>query len=128
MKMHKLQTARLLTDSPGERRASQRFPLVRDLQYEVTYRGGGFRSGIGTTINVSSAGVLFATPEALVPGERIELSISWPVQLDGKHALKLVAQGWIRRCRDFNVAMEIVSHEFRTRSSRGPMPAVNPRQ
>jgi hypothetical protein len=128
MKMHKLQPAQLSTDRLGERRASQRFPIVRDVQYEVTYRGGDPRSGVGTTVNVSSVGVLFATPEALAPGERIQLSISWPAQLDGKYALKLVAQGWIRRCRDYNVAVEIVSHEFRTRSSRGLMPAVNPSQ
>jgi hypothetical protein len=123
MKEHELQDAQLLTDDLGERRARKRFPIVRDVQYEVTYRGGDTRSGIGTTVNVSSAGVLFTAPEALVPGERIQLSISWPAQLEGKYALNLVAQGRITRCRDTNVAMEIVSHEFRTRPFRGLMPA-----
>ncbi len=123
MKKNEQQATQLMTDGLGERRASQRFPIVRDVQYEVTYRGGDPKSGIGTTVNVSSAGALFTAPEALFPGERIKLSISWPAQLDGKHALNLVAQGWITRCWDTNVAVEIVSHEFRTRSSRGLMPA-----
>ncbi|RPI08896.1 MAG: PilZ domain-containing protein [Acidobacteriales bacterium] len=114
MKKNELKAAQLLTDGLDERRASKRFPIVRDVQYEVTYRGGDPRSGIGTTINVSSAGVLFTAPDALGPGDRIRLSINWPAQLDGKHALTLVAQGWITRCSDTNVAMEIVSHAFRT--------------
>jgi hypothetical protein len=93
------------------------------VHYKVTSRRGETKSGIGKTVNVSSGGVLFTAPETLAPGTRIELSISWPVQLDGKCALKLVAQGRITGCWDTSVAVAIESHEFRTRSSRELLPA-----
>ena len=65
--------------------------------------------------------MLFAASEALAPGKQIELSISWLARLDGKCALKLVARGRITRCQGTNVAVVIMNHEFRTRSSAGPM-------
>ena len=112
-----------LTDRLGERRASERFPIVRDVRYQVTSGRGEPNSGIGTSVNLSSNGVLFAAPEALVPGNRIVLSISWPARLDGKYALKLVVWGRITRCEETNVAVKIENHEFRTQSSRESMPA-----
>ena len=123
MKKHEQQAAQLLTDDLGERRASMRFPIEREVQYKVANGGGAPKSGIGKTVNISSGGVLIAAPEALVPGKRIELSISWPALLDGRYALRLVARGWIKRCRGTNVAVEIGDHEFRIRSSGGLMPA-----
>jgi len=121
--MRVLQDAQPLMDRNSERRRGDRFPIVREVRYKVTYRRGDPKSGIGTTVNVSSAGVLFTAPETLASGKRIELAISWPVQLDGKCPLKLVAQGRITRCQGTEVAMEIENHEFRTRSSGGLMPA-----
>jgi hypothetical protein len=115
-----------LTDGLGERRRSERFPIVRDVRYRVNSGRGESKSGIGTTANVSSGGVLFTAPEALAPRKRIELSISWPAQLDGKCALRLVARGRIMRGWDPNVAVEIENHEFRTQSSRQLMPAWSP--
>jgi hypothetical protein len=116
------QDAEHLTDGLSERRGSERFPIVRDVRYKVTSGKGELESGIGKTVNVSSGGVLFAAPKPLAPGKRIELSISWPAQLDGKCALKLLARGRITRCRGTNVAVEIGNYEFRTRSSRELMP------
>jgi len=117
------QDAEQLTDGLSERRGSERFPIVRDVRYKVTSGKGERESGIGKTVNVSSGGVLFAAPKPLAPGKRIELSISWPAQLDGKCALKLLARGRITRCRGTNVAVEIGNYEFRTRSSHELMPA-----
>ena len=36
-------------------------------------------------------------PEILIPGKRLETSISWPAQLDDKCQLKLVARGRVAR-------------------------------
>jgi hypothetical protein len=123
MKRHERQAALLLRDRLGERRASMRFPIVSDMRYEVSRGRGLPKSGIGRTVNMSSRGVLFAAPEVLPPGKRIRLSVSWPAQLDGKYALKLLAWGWITRCEGTNVAMEIENYEFRTQSSGELMPA-----
>ena len=105
---------------PGtqERRGNERFPIVRDVRYRVLTSRGVPRSGTGKTIDVSSNGVLFAAEVPLPRGRRVELSISWPAQLDGKCALKLVATGRVTRTRGTEVAIEIDKYEFRTQSSR----------
>ena len=117
MKKHELQAAQPLMNGLTERRASTRFPLVIDVQYKVIRGRREPQSGSGKTVNMSSGGVLFAAPESLVPGRRIELSISWPTQLDGKCALNLVARGRITRCQGTEVAVKIAKCEFRTRAS-----------
>ena len=103
----------------SERRANDRFPIVRDVKYKVVSGRGVPESGAGQTVDVSSRGVLFNAQNPLPPGKRVELAISWPAQLDGKCSLKLVARGKIVRCRGKLVAVEINKYEFRTQSSRG---------
>jgi hypothetical protein len=64
----------------------------------------------------------------LLPGRRLELSISWPAQLNNKCALKLVARGRVVRFEQGRAAIEIQQYEFRTQSmaaSDGPQLAVN---
>ena len=90
-----------------------RFPIVREVRYKVMNSKGAVETGTGETINISSKGVLFKAQAPLPPGKRIELSISWPAQLDGKCGLRLVARGRIVRCEGTNVALEISKHEFR---------------
>ena len=106
----------------SERRANDRFPIVRDVKYKLVSGRGAPEGGVGHTVDVSSRGVLFTAENPLPPGKRVELSISWPAQLDGKCALKLVARGKIVRCRGKQVAVEINKYEFRTQSSRGLAP------
>src|SRR5258708_28670482 len=72
--------------------------------------------GIGKTINMSSNGVLFTTDQFLLPGRRLELSISWPAQLNSNVPLKLVARGRGVRCEEGKAAIEIHQYEFRTAS------------
>ena len=52
----------------------------------------------------------------LLPGRRLEVSISWPVQLNNKCALKLVARGRVVRFEQGRAAIEIQQYEFRTAS------------
>ena len=80
---------------------------------------GEHESGLGKTVDMSSRSVLFTAPKVLMPGKRIELEISWPAQLDGKCALKLVIKGRITRCAGTSVAVKIYGYEFRTQSSHG---------
>src|SRR5580704_7409792 len=81
----------------ADRRHSDRFPIEREVRYRVLNKRSAEETGDGKTINISSAGVLFTTQHMLLPGRRLELSISWPAQLDNKCALKLVARGRVIR-------------------------------
>ena len=105
---------------PSERRAADRFPISREVQYKVLSKRGGPEAGGGQTVNISSNGVLFTTSHYLVPGRRLELSISWPAQLNDKCQLKLVARGRVVRCEEGMAAMEIQQYEFRTRAMTVP--------
>jgi c-di-GMP-binding flagellar brake protein YcgR len=105
----------------SDRRRSDRFAIEREIRYRALNKRGGEEAGEGKTVNMSSSGVLFTSPQILRPGRRIELAISWPAQLNNKCALKLVARGRIVRFDNGLAAMEIQQYEFRTQSA----PAVN---
>ena len=106
----------------ADRRHSDRFPIERELRFRALNKRGGEDSGEGKTLNISSSGVLFTTGQMLLPGRRLELSISWPAQLNDKCALKLVARGRVVRFEKGRAALEIQQYEFRTSSA--PAPAV----
>jgi carbohydrate-selective porin OprB len=101
----------------SDRRHSDRFAIEREIRFRALNKRGGEEAGEGKTVNMSSSGVLFTTPQILRPGRRIELAISWPAQLNNKCALKLVARGRIVRFDNGLAAMEIQQYEFRTQSS-----------
>lgn len=97
-----------------DRRSSDRFPIERDLRYRVLSKRSSESAGTGRTINMSSSGLLFTTDQLLLPGRRLEVSVSWPAQLDNRCALKLVARGRVVRCEPGMAALEIHQYEFRT--------------
>jgi hypothetical protein len=113
----------------AERRHSDRFPIEREVRYQIISKRGSEEVGEGKTINMSSAGVLFTSQQLLVPGRRVELSISWPAQLNDKCALKLVARGRVVRFEEGRTAIEIQQYEFRTfaapNGDAGPRLVVN---
>ena len=111
----------------ADRRHSDRFPIEREVRYRVLNKRSGEEMGDGRTINISSSGVLFTSAHLLLPGRRLELSISWPAQLNNKCALKLVARGRVVRFEQGRAAIEIQQYEFRTQSisSEGPQLTVN---
>jgi PilZ domain len=98
----------------NERRASDRFPIERDVRYRIMNRKTGDEVGAGKTVNMSSTGVLFTTEGQLTPGRLLELAISWPAQLNDKVPLKLVARVRLVRSEDGSAAVEIQQYEFRT--------------
>lgn len=107
------------SESGSERRGADRFPIEREVRYRILNKRSSGEEGSGKTINISSNGVLFTTDQILVPGKRLELSISWPAQLDNKCQLKLVAQGRVARLEQGRAAIEIQKYEFRTQGSKG---------
>jgi hypothetical protein len=102
-----------------ERRSADRFPIEREIRFKILNKKNAGEEGCGRTINISSNGVLFTTDQILVPGKRLELSISWPAQLDNKCQLKLVARGRVARLEQGRAAIEIQQYEFRTMGSKG---------
>ncbi|MGD0302111.1 MAG: PilZ domain-containing protein [Bryobacteraceae bacterium] len=104
----------------NDRRAADRFPIEREVRYKILNRKSVDEVGFGKTINMSSNGVLFSTDQHLLPGKRLELSISWPAQLDSKISLKLVARGRVVRSDEGKAAIEIHQYEFRTQATPGP--------
>jgi hypothetical protein len=105
-----------------DRRGADRFPIEREVRYKILSRKSGAEGeggGSGTTVNMSSNGVLFTTDHYLLPGRRLEVSISWPAQLNSKVALKLVARGRVVRSEEGRAAIEIHQYEFRTQASQG---------
>ena len=102
----------------SDRRSADRFPIEREVKYKLLNKRNAQEEGVGKTINISSTGILFTTDQILIPGKRLELSISWPAQLDNKCQLKLVARGRVARLEQGRAAIEIQQYEFRTQRSR----------
>lgn len=113
-----------LAEQDNERRSSGRFPIKREVRYRVLNKKANNEAGAGTTINMSSTGILFTTEHALLPGRTLELSVSWPAQLNNACALKLVARGRVVRLEPGQVAVEIQHYEFRTQGTQGLVTAV----
>ena len=110
-----------LEKDKDDRRSADRVPIEREVRYRVLSRKSSTdgESGVGITVNMSSNGVLFTTDRYLLPGRRLEVSISWPAQLNSKIALKLVARGRVVRSEEGRAAIEIHQYEFRTQATQG---------
>ena len=105
-----------------ERRAHHRFTIILDVDYKLV--DSDKKCGRGCTVNLCSKGVLFEAPERLPVGSRVQLSMAWPMKLNGTIALTLRARGTIVRRRKCFIAVSISSHEFCTRRVEDPTWAV----
>jgi hypothetical protein len=101
---------------PGDRRARLRFPLHRELRFKVLEDGRMLASGHGETVNMSSSGVAFQADSPLVPGCFIELSVSWPVMLDGVCPMRIIVFGQVLRSEGQISVCTIEKWEFRTQA------------
>ncbi len=106
----------------NERRRSSRFPIEREVRYKTLNQRTEILSGSGKTLNISSSGVLFTSDHDLPVGTRLEVSISWPAQLNEKCLLNLVARGRITRHNQGQLALQIQQYEFRTQSRPAMVP------
>ncbi len=104
-----------------ERRRSSRFPIEREVRYKTLNQRAETLAGNGKTLNISSSGVLFTSDHDLPIGTRLEVSISWPAQLNEKCLLNLVARGRVTRHNKGQLALQIQQYEFRTQSRPGAL-------
>ena len=100
----------------ADRRTSQRFPLHLAVRYRVVSSNPTAQWLTGESLNISSTGILFRTPQEVTPGQGIEACVTWPVSLDNRVPLKLSVKGPIVRCEGNQAAMRFERYEFKTRS------------
>jgi len=101
-----------------DRRRTSRFPVERPARYQALSRKPQMGPGKGKTINMSSSGILMSTEHQLTPGRRVEISVSWPAQLNDTCPLQFVATGKVVRVEPGKAALEIQKHEFRTMGAK----------
>jgi hypothetical protein len=101
-----------------DRRSAVRLPIEQDVLYKVLARNT-IEVGLGKTVNMSSNGVLFTTERPLAVGQRLEVTVNWPMLLDNKCALKLVTTGRVVRSESGVAAIAIERYEFRTQGIHG---------
>ena len=99
---------------PEERRSRHRFPVEAELYYLLAKDNAIEGAGQGTTVNISSSGILFRAMPPVRAGMDIELSIAWPTRLDGTARMQLRASGRTVRERDNGTAVHILHYEFKT--------------
>lgn len=107
-----------ITHSGPDKRASTRFPLSEEVFFKIYEEGNLSGKGVGTSLNMSSRGILFQTEQPMPQGRRVEVAVNWPAELDHKCPLKLVASGRVVRSQAGIVAVKIDRYEFRTRGTR----------
>jgi hypothetical protein len=94
-----------------------------ELRYSVVGRRP-VQNGSGRTIDVSSSGLSFTADTPLLVGQKLDVSIHWPVLFDGGVQLQIVASGVVVRIAGIITALRIERYDFRTRRLR---PTLVPR-
>lgn len=100
-----------------ERRKSRRFPVHQHLHCREVDYGAGCSAGTGLTLDMSSSGIRFSIQEQIPLGYLVELSVDWPVRLEGTCSLKLFVAGRVVRSEAGWAALSILQYEFRTKGS-----------
>jgi len=65
-------------------------------------------------VNLSSTGVLVASPDKMNNGVRLRLTIEWPTLLNGTTPLQLVTFGKVVRSDEAGFAVALEHYQFRT--------------
>ena len=102
-----------------DRRGTIRFPIREDVRYRIVHYKTEIVSGSGTTLNISSGGILFTTAEKLPVGSKVDLSVNWPVWLDDICPLQFVVTGHVVRAESKQAVVRIDHYRFKTRGLNG---------
>jgi hypothetical protein len=112
------QTVRLVRLPKGglaERRNGIRFPVNLEVRYAIAGGRAPLETGSGRTIDMSSTGLRLTADRPLRVGQVLEVSVDWPVLLDGSVQLQLMMSGAVIRAKGTDTALQIERHEFKTR-------------
>ena len=100
-----------------EKRKSKRFPVQQGIQYRVIDHWDGKLTGAGLTLDMSGSGIRFSIQDGIPLGRIVEVSVDWPVRLDGTCPLKVIVVGRVVRSEPSWAALSILQYEFRTKGS-----------
>lgn len=119
---------RAMESEAEDRRGALRFPMALELQFREVGVGPYLAQGAGQTVDLSSDAIFFTPSCALAPGTRLEVSVQWPVRLEGKVPLKFVVRGVVMGYRRPHAVLAIQHYEFRTlrASSEAAEPNAEP--
>ena len=90
------------------------YPVTLDLEYRVISARSNSIRAHGKTAWISSQQLTFTGDLAVRVGDRIEVSVFWPVKLEGRVKLQLVIRGRAASVSGNRITMSIKKHEFRT--------------
>ena len=106
-----------VVESDPRSRAKVRYPIRMNLRYSLVRRKQVLKTGRGTTINMSSSGILFEAEESLPSGYIVHLAIGWPGRIDDAGLVLHLTARTVRGQANSTAAV-IVRHEFHVRSLR----------
>jgi PilZ domain len=108
----------------GDRRSRQRFVLRLPVEYRIL-TGQMASTGFGVTRDLSSSGLAFELDQELKPGCQVELTVQWPVPLEGGTPLKLVLRGTAVRSEHHMAAVRVHKCQFHTQKRARAAGAVD---
>lgn len=97
-----------------DRRGALRFPLKLTIKYRLLGASKTPDWILSESVNISSGGIFFRTPEAVPPGQGVEAYVAWPALLDKHIPLRLVTKGAVVRNDGVGIAIRFETYEFRT--------------
>ena len=99
-----------------ERRVKCRYPLELNARYQTVGAVGRPVSGVGQTVNMSSAGMFLACADNIPEGTRLKTFVEWPGLLNGTTPLQLIIVGTVVRSTALGVSIAFESYQFKTMS------------
>lgn len=104
----------------AERRGGTRYPVHFEADYRVFAKGHAVVSGVATTLNMSSHGLLLSPTEGVSRGQVIELSIRWSKGHAGIPNVDLEVIGRVVRVDEQGTAVQIIRYGFNWRQKHAP--------
>ena len=98
------------TAGSEERRGRRRYPVELDLHFLTRAGNSVSITGEGTSVNISSSGMLFHSPKHLESGERVIAAIRWP-PVEGRRPVLLV-EGTVIWAKGLRVGMTLSHYRF----------------
>ena len=101
-------------DSGTGRRSHRRYTIELGIRCREIR---GDRDVFGKISDISTGGVRFTSSQSQAPGTTVEISIEWPMRLDGTCHLQLKGRGRVLRSDENETAIKIERYEFCTRTA-----------
>ena len=101
-------------ETGSERRLRPRYGIHLPLRYKIVRDALVTAAGTGDTIDMSSKGIAFRCASVFKRRTPLELSVSWPILLNGTCPIQLIVRGSVIRSELKSTVVGVNSHEFRT--------------